>query len=96
MRQYNEAGGGPTGVEFCANLHDFVRTDAARHYPQLAPLVRVKLYDVAPHILSSFDSTIVAYAERTLRRENVDIHTGHHIECVEQVRAWILFSEAPV
>ena len=79
-------GGGPTGVEFCASLRDFLRTDAARHYPTLVPLARVRLYDVAPHILSMFDATIVAYAERTLKQDNIEIYGGHHIERVEPVR----------
>lgn len=48
-------GGGPTGVEFSAELHDFVEQDVYRLYPHLKGLVNITLYDVAPHILLSFD-----------------------------------------
>lgn len=49
------AGGGPTGVEFAAELHDLIRTDIQRHYPNLAKLAKISLFDVAPVILGSFD-----------------------------------------
>ncbi len=49
------AGGGPTGVEFAAELHDLLRTDIERHYPHLAKLARISLFDVASSILGSFD-----------------------------------------
>ena len=52
-------GGGPTGVEFAAELHDLLHSDAKRHYPLVAHLARITLYDVAPHILSSFDESLV-------------------------------------
>lgn len=48
-------GGGPTGVEFGAELHDFVEDDVYRLYPELKGQISISLYDVAPHILSSFD-----------------------------------------
>ena len=49
-------GGGPTGVEFAAELHDLLHSDIKRHYPTLARMARISLYDVAPNILGSFDS----------------------------------------
>lgn len=49
-------GGGPTGVEFAAELHDLLHTDMTRHYPQLARMARINLYDVAPNILGGFDA----------------------------------------
>lgn len=48
-------GGGPTGVEFAAELHDLLHTDMARHYPALAAMARINLYDVSPVILGGFD-----------------------------------------
>lgn len=50
------SGGGPTGVEFAAELHDLLHTDIAKHYPNLARFAKISLYDVAPNILGSFDS----------------------------------------
>ena len=48
-------GGGPTGVEFAAELHDLLHTEMARHFPVLARMARINLYDVAPTILGGFD-----------------------------------------
>ncbi|KAF5373261.1 hypothetical protein D9615_007477 [Tricholomella constricta] len=52
-------GGGPTGVEFAAELHDLLHSDIAKHYPALARLSKINLYDVAPQILGSFDNSLV-------------------------------------
>jgi len=54
-------GGGPTGVEFAAELHDLLHAEIARHYPTLAPMANISLYDVAPSILGSFDQSLVQY-----------------------------------
>lgn len=53
------SGGGPTGVEFAAELHDLLHAEVAQHYPSLARLARIMLYDVAPNILGSFDRSLV-------------------------------------
>lgn len=54
-------GGGPTGVEFAAELHDLLHTDIAKHYPNLGRLAKITLYDVAPNILGTFDSGLAEY-----------------------------------
>lgn len=54
-------GGGPTGVEFAAELYDLLQTDIRRHYPALAKIAKINLYDVAPSILGSFDKNLVKY-----------------------------------
>lgn len=51
-------GGGPTGVEFAAELHDLFHTDMKRHYPGLASLARISLFDVASKILGGFDEQL--------------------------------------
>lgn len=45
-------GGGPTGVEFAAELHDFVREDLVTLYPKAKDLVRITLLEAADHILT--------------------------------------------
>ncbi|KAJ9089596.1 hypothetical protein DSO57_1011434 [Entomophthora muscae] len=68
-------GGGPTGVEFSAELHDFVKEDLSRIYPNLMPYVRMTLYDVAPKILTAFDSRLTEYATKLFSREGIRIQT---------------------
>lgn len=45
-------GGGPTGVEFAAELHDFVTEDLVRLYPKLEDLVKISLVQSGDHILN--------------------------------------------
>lgn len=56
--QIRVVGGGPTGVEYAAELHDFVISDVERMYPQLKGKIQITLYDVAPGILMSFDEYV--------------------------------------
>ena len=56
--QIRVVGGGPTGVEYAAELHDFVISDVERMYPQLKGKIGITLYDVAPGILMSFDEYV--------------------------------------
>ncbi|KAL8619151.1 hypothetical protein ACOMHN_019423 [Nucella lapillus] len=58
-------GGGPTGVEFGAELYDFVEQDVARLYKQQQGQVRVTLVE-SNLILSSFDDRLRAYAEKKI------------------------------
>ncbi|KAF5392847.1 hypothetical protein D9757_001029 [Collybiopsis confluens] len=76
-------GGGPTGVEFAAELHDLVHDEIWKYYPSLAKLVRINLYDVAPKILGTFDQNLVQYTEKTFRREGINVLTSHHVDRVE-------------
>jgi NADH dehydrogenase FAD-containing subunit len=45
-------------VEFAAELHDLLHSDAVKHYPSLAGMAHISLYDVAPRILTSFDESL--------------------------------------
>ena len=62
-------GGGPTGVEFGAELYDFLREDVSRLYPGLQKKVRVTLIE-ADKILGSFDQGLREYAERKIRKRD--------------------------
>ena len=73
-------GGGPTGVEFSAELFDLCNEDLQRHYPSLIGYVRITIYDVAPTILSMFDKSLSEYALTHFRRDGIEIETSHHIE----------------
>ncbi|GAA5802081.1 hypothetical protein HPULCUR_007541 [Helicostylum pulchrum] len=72
-------GGGPTGVEFSAELHDFITDDLSRLYPDLIDKTRMTLYDVAPTILSSFDSKLSDYAHKKFNRKGIQIKTRKKI-----------------
>jgi hypothetical protein len=59
--KFKPLGGGPTGVEFSAELYDLLHSDIARHYPSLAKLSKITIYDVASNILGSFDQSLRKY-----------------------------------
>ncbi|KAG1742979.1 FAD/NAD(P)-binding domain-containing protein [Suillus occidentalis] len=82
-------GGGPTGVEFSAELHDLLHAEIERHYPSLARMAKITLYDVAPNILGSFDKSLGVYAENKFRRDGISIKTRHHVERVEKDRMFV-------
>ena len=73
-------GGGPTGMEFAAELHDLVKEGLAKLYPDLISMFKITLYDVAPKVLSIFDDSLGKYAMETYRREGIEIKTSHHVE----------------
>ncbi|OAD81122.1 hypothetical protein PHYBLDRAFT_154025 [Phycomyces blakesleeanus NRRL 1555(-)] len=76
-------GGGPTGIEFSAELYDFIASDMSRLYPDLMSKTRMTLYDVAPHILGSFDTNLSDYAHKKFNRKGIQIKTQRHVEKVE-------------
>src|SRR5271168_2425284 len=49
-------------------------------YPSLIEYVHITIYDVAPTILSMFDSSLANYALETFRRDGIKVKTSHHIE----------------
>lgn len=49
--QFVVVGGGPTGVEFAAALHDFVCEDLVKLYPSVKDFVKITLLEAADHIL---------------------------------------------
>ncbi|KAI1129608.1 hypothetical protein F5Y10DRAFT_237956 [Nemania abortiva] len=72
-------GGGPTGIEFAAELHDLVRDDLRDTYPDLAGFVKITVYDVAPKVLPMFDQKLAQYAMDTFKRERIAVKTEHHL-----------------
>ncbi|KAJ3289559.1 hypothetical protein HK104_007375 [Borealophlyctis nickersoniae] len=77
-------GGGPTGIEFSAELHDFVVDDLAELYPRLMDKVQISVYDVAEKILGGFDSHLAEYATKKFTREGIKIRTKTFIKEVQK------------
>ncbi|KAJ8101244.1 pyridine nucleotide-disulfide oxidoreductase-domain-containing protein [Lipomyces tetrasporus] len=77
-------GGGPTGVEFAAELHDLIKDDMQLYYPSLMPYVQITIFDVAKNILGTFDKSLSEYAEQHFRRHNIEIRTGVMVQEVTE------------
>lgn len=73
-------GGGPTGIEFAAELHDLIHEDLARIYPGLIKHASISVYDIAPKVLPMFDHHLASYAVETFRRQGIRVKTEHHLQ----------------
>eukprot|EP01132_Coremiostelium_polycephalum_P000989 gene989-1255_t len=77
-------GGGPSGVEFCAELRDFLQSDLLKNYP-LAKRINVTLVEALPHILTVFDKKIIDHVERRIQStENTQIWTKTAVTSVRE------------
>ena len=76
-------GGGPTGVEMAAELYDLAHNELRDIYPEVAPFLRISIYDVAPIILSSYEKQLHEYANNSLLKRNIAVKTSTHIEKVD-------------
>lgn len=77
-------GGGPTGIEFCAELHDLIHEDLRKIYPDLVQFVQLTVHDVSDKVLGMFDRKLSDYAMKTFRREGIQIKTSSHIESLSK------------
>ncbi|RKO96685.1 hypothetical protein CXG81DRAFT_14031 [Caulochytrium protostelioides] len=77
-------GGGPTGVEYAAELHDFLKDDLAAWYPELASRVRITLIEALPHVLPMFSKTLIDYTEQTFAENKVAIRNRTMVKEVRQ------------
>ncbi|PWA73161.1 NAD(P)H dehydrogenase B4 [Artemisia annua] len=69
-------GGGPTGVEYAAELHDYVHEDLIKLYPDLKKYINITLLEAGDHILSIFDKRITDFAEKKFQRDGIQVKTG--------------------
>lgn len=70
-------------MEFSAELHDLIHDDLSKKYPALLTSVRITLYDVAPRILSMFDSALAQYATEHFARQHIEVRTRRTVTRVD-------------
>jgi len=69
-------GGGPTGVEFAAELHDFVNDDLSKYFnKECKKYMKISLVEGMDHVLNAFDKEIAKYTEAKFRRNGVELYT---------------------
>eukprot|EP00188_Purpureofilum_apyrenoidigerum_P000878 Plantae.Rhodophyta-Purpureofilum_apyrenoidigerum.ctg14397.p1 GENE.Plantae.Rhodophyta-Purpureofilum_apyrenoidigerum.ctg14397~~Plantae.Rhodophyta-Purpureofilum_apyrenoidigerum.ctg14397.p1 ORF type:complete len:609 (+),score=118.15 Plantae.Rhodophyta-Purpureofilum_apyrenoidigerum.ctg14397:142-1968(+) len=78
-------GGGPTGVEFAAELSDMVHEDLKRSFPMLQKKdVSIKLVEAMEQILSMYDAKISEFTENHFTREKIDVLNNTFVKEVRQ------------
>ncbi|KAK3110595.1 hypothetical protein LTR53_014946 [Teratosphaeriaceae sp. CCFEE 6253] len=86
------SGGGPTGVEFAAELYDMLNEDLCRYYPRiLRNEISVHVIQSRGHILNTYDEALSKYAESRFAHDQVDIQTNARVKEVQSDR--ILYSQ---
>ncbi|KAI9598286.1 pyridine nucleotide-disulfide oxidoreductase-domain-containing protein [Syncephalis fuscata] len=77
-------GGGPTGVEFAAELYEFLTEDLVNYFPEI-PVndVRVSIIQSQDHILNTYDRIISQFAEKHLKSTNIDVLARTRVTRVE-------------
>ncbi|KAL2263983.1 hypothetical protein VTK26DRAFT_3767 [Humicola hyalothermophila] len=79
------SGGGPTGVEFAAELYDMLNEDLIQLFPKLLRnQISVHLLQSRDHILNTYDETLSKYAEERFARDGVEVLTNSRVREVRQ------------
>eukprot|EP01026_Neomeris_dumetosa_P041563 TRINITY_DN3446_c0_g1_i2.p1 TRINITY_DN3446_c0_g1~~TRINITY_DN3446_c0_g1_i2.p1 ORF type:complete len:611 (-),score=102.29 TRINITY_DN3446_c0_g1_i2:138-1970(-) len=77
-------GGGPTGVEVAAELHDMITQDLSKLYPQLIPFVRIRVIELMSHVLSMYDRKISDYTAQLFSRNGIDLVLNSKVSGVKE------------
>jgi len=76
-------GGGPTGVEFAAELNDFVRDDLVKWFPGSVGEVEIVILEATKQILSAFDSRLAEYTIKLFQRQSIAVKTNSPVKEVK-------------
>eukprot|EP01113_Clastostelium_recurvatum_P016884 TRINITY_DN1978_c0_g1_i2.p1 TRINITY_DN1978_c0_g1~~TRINITY_DN1978_c0_g1_i2.p1 ORF type:complete len:760 (-),score=188.22 TRINITY_DN1978_c0_g1_i2:34-2313(-) len=77
-------GGGPTGVEFSAELHDYINKDMRKVFPEIIDEVSITLVQSAGHILNTYDLKVSQYAEERFSLENIKVKCNARVNEIAQ------------
>jgi NADH dehydrogenase len=86
------SGGGPTGIEFAAELYDMLNEDLCKFFPKLLRNeISVHVIQSRSHILNTYDEALSQYAESRFAHDSVDILTNSRVREVQAEK--ILFTQ---
>ncbi|KAH8924245.1 mitochondrial NADH dehydrogenase [Atractiella rhizophila] len=78
-------GGGPTGVEFAAELCDFMNEDVMRFLPKtIRNDVEITVIQSRDHLLNTYAQTISDYAEKRFDREHINTILNSRVKEITQ------------
>jgi len=69
-------GGGPAGVEYAAELNDYLHSELKSAFPEVASYCKIHLIEALPHILNMFDTKLIDFVEtRYKNNPNISLRT---------------------
>ncbi|GFZ48217.1 NADH:ubiquinone reductase (non-electrogenic) [Saitozyma sp. JCM 24511] len=77
-------GGGPTGVEYAGELHDFLIDDLKKWYPEIADRLKITLIEALPNVLPAFSKQLIQYTESTFKENKIDVLTRTMVKDVKE------------
>ena len=79
------SGGGPTGVEFAAELFDMLNEDLGRSFPKiLRNEISVHVIQSRGHILNTYDEALSKYAEERFAHDQIGVLTNSRVKEVQK------------
>jgi NADH:ubiquinone reductase (non-electrogenic) len=76
-------GGGPTGVEFAAEIADFVANDVKVSFPNVWDKLQVNVVEALPHLLPMFDDSVGKRVKEHLGNFGVKVLTEYMVKKVD-------------
>eukprot|EP00514_Thraustochytrium_sp_LLF1b_P005241 CAMPEP_0184517450 /NCGR_PEP_ID=MMETSP0198_2-20121128/5564_1 /TAXON_ID=1112570 /ORGANISM="Thraustochytrium sp., Strain LLF1b" /LENGTH=477 /DNA_ID=CAMNT_0026907829 /DNA_START=191 /DNA_END=1624 /DNA_ORIENTATION=- len=67
-------GGGPTNCELMGELHDFIKNDVSKWFPDLTPHISLHLVEMGPRLLASFDPYISNVVQNRFEKRGIKVH----------------------
>ena len=89
MLHFIICGGGPTGVEFAAELNDFLLEDLQKAYPHLVAEAKITLVEATKEILSTFDEKLRRYATELFARQRISVLTESPVTKVDEKTVYL-------
>lgn len=77
-------GGGPSGVEVAAELHDLFKEDVARLMPDLVEGITITLVHTGDQLLNAYEVDIAEYTTRHFQRSGVRLLLDSHVQAVDR------------
>ena len=79
-------GGGATGVEFAAELHDFIEEDVKKKYKYIEKHVEIILIEAGNEILASFDKKLREYTTKLFGRDKIKVKFNSLVDGISENR----------
>ncbi|KAL2831477.1 hypothetical protein BDW59DRAFT_182130 [Aspergillus cavernicola] len=68
-------GGGPTGVEFAAELQDLFDQDLVQLFPEVKDDLRVSLIEALPNVLPMFSQKLIDFTRSSFEKQEINVRT---------------------